>query len=172
MKQKNTDTQEQAEILKKPARVKKTEALPKTPKVAKLPKVPKLSAKSNDKPKKEKNSGKNEPVVVEEQVLLTPVPEYSVPEFEPAKKPLSFSRVIPNDLVINALQKSEFHTPSEFMFEVLPAALRGSDTLVYQTKQPEGFLVSIIAGINKVLNGENEEDKKSGFKALLVFPIF
>lgn len=52
-----------------------------------------------------------------------PAPLYELPEAHGNIKPASFSRLIPNDDILLALDKASYQVPSELLQRVLPATL-------------------------------------------------
>src|SRR5262245_35528904 len=92
--------------------------------------------------------------------IAQPAPLYELPSEQEIVKPLSFSRIIPSDDILLALEKASYQVPSELLLNVLPAALRGSDTFIYKSKQQDGFLIGVIPAISKLTYVEYAQKKE------------
>lgn len=71
---------------------------------------------------------------------------------EQKKQTVSFDKIIANSALLQAVQDRGYESPSEMLQRVLPAALRGSDVLVYKPEAREGFLIGVVAAASRLLN--------------------
>lgn len=142
--------------------------------------------KSNFRPKKQPTRQKRSNTLKEPKTQIftevestaaamaveTPTPVYEVPqEHAPDKKPLNFSRLVANDAILVALEKASYTIPSDIIFDVLPATLRGSDTVVFTPKQPDSFLISTVPAVSRLLATEETENRVQGNPSILfLFP--
>lgn len=102
----------------------------------------------------------------------TSVPVYEVSHIDTAQpvKVLSFSKLIANEDILAALEKASYQVPSDLLFKVMPATLRGSDTLILKSKQSDGFLIGIVPAISKILYADSQDEKETKPIALFLFP--
>lgn len=102
----------------------------------------------------------------------SPAPSYQAPDLDNKEpiKALSFSKLIANEDILSALEKTSYQVPSELLFAVMPATLRGSDALILKSKHSDGFLIGVVPAISKILYSENQEDKHTKPVALFLFP--
>jgi len=101
---------------------------------------------------------------------VVPVPEYQVPDVDEVQKQLSFSRLIPNENLIQLLEKSSYSTPSEELNLSLPAVLRTSDTMIYKTKQSEDFLIGTVPAYSFLLQANHSENINTDLKCVFFTP--
>lgn len=99
-------------------------------------------------------------------------PSYEAPNMDSSdlKKVLRFSKLIANEDVLAALEQASYQVPSDLLFTVMPATLRGSDSMIFKSKQPDAFLIGVVPAISKILYSENVESKETKPVALFLFP--
>lgn len=147
---------------------------PKEPKAPKIEKTLKTKKARTTAPKEQETLFREtlfkEPVetlIEQEQLQLAPaptpsvsatvkteqIPTYSAEEADTdIKKSVSFEKIIANMSILDALKKAKYFFANETLQQILPAALRGSDVLVYKPEEADGFLVGIVTALSRVLN--------------------
>jgi ATP-dependent RNA helicase RhlB len=82
-----------------------------------------------------------------------PAPQYTLPrESSQVEKPLRFENLIANERVLQAVYKTGARNPSKILQKFLPAALRGSDVLLFKLKNEAHFFLGALPVVTRFLS--------------------
>jgi superfamily II DNA/RNA helicase len=132
------------------------------------PKAKQISQNMQDTSLVPNKKAKGEPVKIESVVdkkskIFVPsilqAPKDSSPEYivqdskELAPKKIEFKKIVPQEEMIELLNKNHFMETEESVQKILQAVLRGSDVSVYIRDLKSPFLIAAIGSISKFLSG-------------------